>query len=68
MITADLKCKQLLLITFLQSNGDYSRLNLITSNIFFINANIIYYKQEIGACRECLSLLIKCYETYSMKY
>ena len=34
MITADLKCNQLLSITFLQSNRDYFRLHSITSNIF----------------------------------
>ena len=56
MITADLKCNQLLSITFLQSNHDYFRLHLITSNIFLINNNIIYHKKELCASQQCLSL------------
>ena len=56
MITADLKCNQLLSITFLQSNHDYFRLHSITSNIFLINVNIIYHKQEFCACQQSLSL------------
>ena len=65
MITADLKCNQLLLITFSQSNCDYFRLQSNTSNIFLINVNIIYHKQEMCACQQYLSLLIiKHYETY----
>ena len=56
MITADLKCNQLLSITFLQSNHDYLRLHSITLNIFLINVNIIYHKQEMFACQQCLSL------------
>ena len=42
MITADLKCNQLLSITFLQSNRDYFRLHSITSNIFFKLMLILY--------------------------
>ena len=53
MITADLKCNQLLSITFFQSNHDYFRLHSITSNIFLINVNIIYHKQELCACQQC---------------
>ena len=65
MITADLKCNQLLSITFPQSNCDYFRLQSITTNIFLINLNIIYHKQEMCACQLCLSLLIiKHYEAF----
>ena len=70
MITADLKCNQLLSITFLQSNHDYFRLHSITSNIFFliyVNTSIIYHQQDICACQHRLSLLIiqyRYYETY----
>ena len=69
MITADLKCNQLLSITFLQSNHDYFRLHSITSNIFsiYVNTCIIYRQQDICACKHRLSLLIiqyMYYETY----
>ena len=57
MITADLKCNQLLSITFLQSNRDYFRLHSITSNIFKINVNIIYHIQEICACQHVILLI-----------
>ena len=57
MITADLLFFKVIMITF-----NYIRLLQIFSLII---ANIMYHKQEVCACQQCISLLIiKYHETY----
>ena len=67
MITAGLKCNQLLSITFLQSNRDYFRLHSITSNIFFQLMLILNTINRTCACQQCVSLY-KYYILYGMTW